>query len=230
MNINYNLGTQADWLHCNGLDYNATLDQIVISAHNQNEIYILDHSTTLQQVAGHLGGTHGKAGDFLYRWGNPAAYNRGVLADKKLFGQHNPNWIPYGYPDGGSIMIFNNGINRLAVACKIPLPRGPGVSLDTECSGAGFRALDREIARCDVLRPAIKAQQGSSGKRDREVWIRCEVGLIDHRVDVEGGGLRYSGGVVAAERIKPNACLIPRCLDAGRASPHCRDKAGIGVF
>ncbi len=114
LNVNYNLGTQADWLHCNGLDYNATLDQIVISAHNQNEIYILDHSTTLQETAGHLGGTHGKGGDFLYRWGNPAAYNRGVLADRKLFGQHNPNWIPYGYPDGGSIMIFNNGINRPA--------------------------------------------------------------------------------------------------------------------
>lgn len=72
LNINYL--TQKDWLHCNGVDYNPILDQVVISSHNTNEWYVIDHSTTTAQAASHSGGNSGKGGDFLYRWGNPAAY------------------------------------------------------------------------------------------------------------------------------------------------------------
>ena len=114
ININYNLGTTADWLHCNALDYNPALDQIILSSRHQSEFYIIDHSTTTLEASGHTGGLHGKGGDFLYRWGNPASYNRGFLADKKLFGQHNPRWIENGLPDSGNIMVFNNGFNRPA--------------------------------------------------------------------------------------------------------------------
>lgn len=114
INLNYNLGTQSDWLHCNGLDYNAALDQIILSAHNQNEFYIIDHSTTTSQSASHNGGAHNRGGDFLYRWGNPEAYGRGLATDQKLFGQHNPQWIESGLNDAGNIMIFNNGIGRPA--------------------------------------------------------------------------------------------------------------------
>ncbi|MCX6273911.1 MAG: aryl-sulfate sulfotransferase [Bacteroidetes bacterium] len=112
LNLNYNLGATTDWLHCNAIDYNAAMDQLILSAHNQNEFYIIDHSTTTLESSSHIGGAHGKGGDFLYRWGNPASYNRGVLADRKLFGQHNPHWIENGLADAGNIMIFNNGINR----------------------------------------------------------------------------------------------------------------------
>ena len=44
ININYN--TQKDWMHMNGIDYNAELDQITFSSHNLNELYVIDHSTT----------------------------------------------------------------------------------------------------------------------------------------------------------------------------------------
>ena len=37
---------KADWMHCNGIDYNPILDQIALSCKNMNEIYIIDHSTT----------------------------------------------------------------------------------------------------------------------------------------------------------------------------------------
>ncbi len=116
LNINYNgsgpAGNAADWIHLNAVNYNADLDQIVISSRNLSEIWIIDHSTTTSEAAGHTGGKHGKGGDFLYRWGNPAAYNHGTVLDEKLFVQHDPAWIPKGCPDAGKISIFSNGTGR----------------------------------------------------------------------------------------------------------------------
>lgn len=114
IDINY-LGTppnsNSDWLHVNGIAYNAEFDQIVISSHRFDEIWVIDHSTTTQEAASHSGGNSGKGGDILYRWGNPQAYDQGNANDRKLFNQHNPYWIPAGYPGAGDIMIFNNGEN-----------------------------------------------------------------------------------------------------------------------
>ncbi len=105
-------GGGADWIHANSVDYNPQLDQIIISSRTFNEFWVIDHSTTTQEAAGHTGGNAGKGGDILYRWGNPRAYNRGSNEDQQLFGQHDANWIPAGYPDEGKIMVFNNGIGR----------------------------------------------------------------------------------------------------------------------
>ncbi len=101
-----------DWLHCNGIDYNENLDQIAISCKNTNEIYIIDHSTTTEEAAGHSGGNSGKGGDILYRYGNPESYQRGGPEDQVLFAQHDVQWIKDGYPDAGKLMIFNNGKGR----------------------------------------------------------------------------------------------------------------------
>lgn len=35
----------------------------------------------------------------------------GDVSDKKLFGPHDPNWIPLNFRDGGQILFFNNGFN-----------------------------------------------------------------------------------------------------------------------
>lgn len=102
----------AFWNHMNSIAYNPKLDQIVLSVRGCNEIWFLDHSTTTKEAASHSGGKHGKGGDLIYRWGNPAAYKRGTVADKQLVQQHDAQWIPEGYPGAGNITIFNNGYDR----------------------------------------------------------------------------------------------------------------------
>ena len=115
IDLNFNLDPagcrngQADWTHANALDYNAALDQIMITVRRFSEIWIIDHSTSADEAAGRAGGAAGKGGDLLYRWGNPRAYQRGAAADQRLFFPHNAHWIPEGLPGAGNVLIFNNG-------------------------------------------------------------------------------------------------------------------------
>jgi formylglycine-generating enzyme required for sulfatase activity len=120
--VNPNIGhIQQFWQHANGIDYNPQFDQIMISMRNMSELWIIDHSTTTTQAAGHVGGRYGKGGDLLYRWGNPQQYKIGTVANEKLWQQHCCTWIPTNYPGGGHILIHNNGINR---------PGGNSTSID----------------------------------------------------------------------------------------------------
>jgi hypothetical protein len=104
--------SQSDWMHSNSIDYNEEFDKLLLSVHNFNEIWIIDHSTTTEEAAGHMGGNSGKGGDLLYRWGNPQAYRAGTANDRKLFSQHDATWIKPGCPGEGDILVFNNGANR----------------------------------------------------------------------------------------------------------------------
>jgi hypothetical protein len=112
VDINFAASSGSDWMHTNSIDYNETFDQILISVHNFNEIWIIDHSTTTAEAASHTGGNSGKGGDLLYRWGNPQAYRAGTSSNEKLFNQHDATWIKSGCPGAGDILVFNNGGNR----------------------------------------------------------------------------------------------------------------------
>jgi len=62
-----NLGSEV--YHFNAIKYNPDLDQIVFSSPNLSEIFIIDHSTTTTEAAGHKGGRWGKGGDFFISLG-----------------------------------------------------------------------------------------------------------------------------------------------------------------
>ncbi len=117
ININYQdfTATRDDWIHANALDYNEELDQIMISARNFNEIWIIDHSTTSEQAASSSGGNSDQGGDLLWRWGNPHAYQQATLEEEQLFWNHDAQWIDdfvdEDYPYYGDVAVFNNFID-----------------------------------------------------------------------------------------------------------------------
>jgi len=84
-------GTRSDWLHANSVRYNATRDEVMISIHNLNEIWIISRKTS----------------DIVYRYGNPMNYKSGTLQNQVLFGQHDARWL-----SDTRVMIFNNGNGR----------------------------------------------------------------------------------------------------------------------
>ena len=94
--------------HCNSVDYDPIHDWILLSVPRQEEIWIIDHSTTTAEAASHTGGRWGKGGDLLYRWGNPPAYRAGPASSQILRSQHAAQFIPSGYPGAGNVTVFNN--------------------------------------------------------------------------------------------------------------------------
>jgi hypothetical protein len=113
VDINFARGRiSPDLNHINSIDYNEQFDQILLSVNTYAEIWVIDHSTTTEEAAGHTGGNSGKGGDILYRWGNPQAYRAGDEGDQKFFKQHDARWIKSDLSGSGNILVFNNGRNR----------------------------------------------------------------------------------------------------------------------
>ena len=135
LDINYppQVVGDGDWNHFNGLDYDPINDWIILSSRSQNEIYLIDHSTTTAEAASHSGGQRGKGGDILYRWGNPQAYRAGTAAHQQLFGQHDTRFLPPGSPGAGNVTLFNNSFYALQSAVfelVLPLDAGGNIVLD----------------------------------------------------------------------------------------------------
>ena len=120
-NINFNLAK--DFMHMNGIDFDPIRNQVTFSSHMLNEMYVVDHSTTTAEAASHSGGHSGKGGDFLYRYGDPSAYQ--ATGTTVLNVVHDAHFIPEGVPHTGDLVGFvNNGIsmNQSSVD-RVSIPR-----------------------------------------------------------------------------------------------------------
>lgn len=121
MNINYNIAQ--DWFHMNGIDYNAALDQIIVSSHAMSEVFVIDHSTTTAEAATHSGGNSGKGGDFLYRWGRPQNYGCTTGGNNSGFNViHDAHWVPSTNPNWPNYMCAYNNNSGSTVQCVIWQP------------------------------------------------------------------------------------------------------------
>lgn len=115
---------KSDWLHCNSLDYNETLDMIVINSVH-GEFYVIDHGNTFlpNDPTGSIALAATTAGDFKYRFGDPAKYDQGdppsvldnwekaTAGNKQLGGSHDIQWIKPGLPGAGNFLVFCNAQN-----------------------------------------------------------------------------------------------------------------------
>ena len=115
---------KSDWLHCNSMDYNQKLDQVVINSVH-GEFYVIDHGNTFlkNDPAGSIALAATSKGDFLYRFGDPYKYGQGsppsfsanpektTTGNKQIGGAHDIQWIKRGLPGEGNFLIFNNGQN-----------------------------------------------------------------------------------------------------------------------
>ena len=81
-----------------------------MSVPRRNEIWVIDHSTTTEEAAGHTASRWGRGGDLLYRWGNPGAYGHAGDAERQLGFQHDVRWVSEGRPGAGHLTLFNNRI------------------------------------------------------------------------------------------------------------------------
>jgi hypothetical protein len=116
--VNYNIANpfspnepgNPDWMHMNSIQFNESRDEIMLSSRDFNEVYIIDHSTSIEEASSGEGGRSGKGGDLLFRWGNNASYNKGTVDDQLLFAQHHASWIESADSNKVTITVFNNGI------------------------------------------------------------------------------------------------------------------------
>ena len=115
---------KSDWMHCNSLDYNQDLDLIVINSVH-GEFYVIDHGNTFisDDPTGSIALAATTAGDFKYRFGDPAKYDQGdppsvldnwekaTAGNKQLGGSHDIQWIKPGLPGAGNFLVFCNAQN-----------------------------------------------------------------------------------------------------------------------
>ena len=115
---------KSDWLHCNSMDYNQQLDQVVINSVH-GEFYVIDHGNTFvkNDSAASVTLAASSAGNFLYRFGDPYKYGQGSAptfstnpektstGNKQIGGAHDIQWIKPGLNGEGNFLIFNNGQN-----------------------------------------------------------------------------------------------------------------------
>ncbi len=142
LDINY-LNNKTDWVHMNGVDYNPELDQIALSSHFLNEMWVIDHSLSKEDTKKNTGGKYGVGGGFLYRWGNPATY--GATGQTIFKVVHDAHWVPKGRPRAGYLAAVNNqGVSNNQTAIDYYKPSWDGTKY-VRTQGSAFQPASYEF-------------------------------------------------------------------------------------
>jgi len=111
---------QGDIMHANGLSYDQINDLIFLSVNSYSEVWVIDHSTTIDEAASNSGGTYNKGGGLVYRFGNPNAYGN-TKGQRLFYNNHYPNLLKD--DNTGEILIFSNGNHiKQSTVYRLQLP------------------------------------------------------------------------------------------------------------
>ena len=86
-----------DIMHANGIAYDEEHDLVFMSVNFYSEVWVIDHNTTTEEASG-------TAGDLVYRFGNPGAYNN-TAGERSFFYNHGVNMVP----ESNNVMVYANG-------------------------------------------------------------------------------------------------------------------------
>ena len=132
INLNYVLDKEGDIMHANGIEYDEDNDLIFLSVNFYHEVWVIDHSTTVEEAASNTGGNLDKGGDLIYRFGNPKAYEN-AMGERLFRNNHHPLLLDG--TDLGKISIFTNGNGaepQQSTVYELQLPSPFGLSPNTD--------------------------------------------------------------------------------------------------
>ena len=122
IDLNHSDLENGDWMHANGIFYDAATDLVYMSVNFYSEVWVIDHSTSSEEAKTSQGGNYNRGGDLVYRFGNPSLFEN-TIAPQFLFNNHHPSIVPNNYPGNGNFLIYNNGSNlEQSIAYELVLP------------------------------------------------------------------------------------------------------------
>lgn len=234
---------RGDWTHVNSVDFDAADDLILLSSPELCEIFVIDHATTSDEARTGRGGKRGQGGRLLWRWGNPRNYGLGSDADKQLFYQHQPEWIPAGLPGAGRVLVFNNGSRRPGVEFssvdELVLPfdaargfsREAGKPFGPAQPAWSYAAEKREDFFSFFISGCHRLANGNtficSGHQGRLFEVTPEKRIVWEFWNPWGGEIPHSSGKAAPKRDGPPRPSPVKPVSVFRATKLAPDHPGL---
>jgi len=106
INVGKFSANDGDVMHFNSVSYDPIHNLIMVSSHKMNEVLVIEHTTTTAIAATHAGGTYGKGGDILFRYGKAANYGGTSAAVFNVV--HGGKFVPANYTGAGNLLCFSN--------------------------------------------------------------------------------------------------------------------------
>ena len=169
ININYidvlreNVEPDGDIMHANGFDYDEENDLIYMTINNFSEVWVIDHSTTITQAKTSTGGSYGKGGDLLYRFGNPAAYDN-TFGERLFYNNHFPNLLENDVPGDGNILVYvnGNGDSKQSVVYELDIPANFNLQANTSNELDIIWSYTREGLYAPRVSGAVRLDNGNT--------------------------------------------------------------------